>query len=168
MEISDRIKQKRKYLGLSKRELAEKIGVHETSIGKYEQGKVDFPVSKIKKLAKVLGVSEVWLLGLDKSDKDTLEIEGLIDSLQKALNTPEDVTFKGEPIGEYYKCYFYEVLNTLKQLIVDRQKFIKMLEKMNHIDPAYQIVESDPKYQHEQAKKDVEELFRKTFEDRIL
>lgn len=62
--IAGRIKLTRKNLGMTKRELAEKMGLHETSIAKYELGKVDFPVSRIRELAEILGVTESWLLGL--------------------------------------------------------------------------------------------------------
>lgn len=169
MTTAERIKIMRKKLKLTKKALAELIGVHESSISKYESGNVEIPISKIKKLAKVLNVSEVWLLCLEnEGNPESNEIDYLIENLKEMLNTQEEVTFKGEPIGEYYKCYFFEVLNILTQLIVDRQVFVKMLEKMNKIEPIYQVVESDPEYQHAQAKKDVEELFRKTFEDRII
>ncbi len=169
MTTAERIKIMRKKLKLTKKALAELIGVHESSISKYESGNVEIPISKIKKLAKVLDVSEVWLLCLENEGKsENNEIDYLLENLKEMLNTQEEVTFKGEPIGEYYKCYLYEVLNTISKLITDRQNFVKMLDIMNKIEPVYQVVESEPKIQHEQAKKDVEELFRKTFEDRII
>lgn len=168
MEISEKIKQRRKYLGLSKRELAEKISVHETSIGKYEQGKVDFPVSKIKKLAKALDVSEIWLLGLDEFDENTIEIEELVERLLKTLTKEGEVTFKGQPIGEYLKVYTFEVLSKIVKLIEDRQTLIKVVKSLNENNPNLYVVESNPEKQHLQAKKDVEELFRFTFENKIL
>ena len=42
-----RIKSAREDLKLTKRELAKRIGVHESSINKYEKGLVDIPLSKI-------------------------------------------------------------------------------------------------------------------------
>ena len=168
MEISEKIKQRRKYLGLSKRELAEKISVHETSIGKYEQGKVDFPVSKIKKLAKALEVSEIWLLGLDELDEDTLEIEEFVERLMKTLAKEGEVTFKGQPVGGYLKVYTYEVLNKIIELIDSRQKLIKALNIINENNPDLLISEGDPQKQKELAKEDVEKLFKFTFENKII
>ncbi len=43
MKTPDRIKISRDALKLTKRELAKRIGVHESSISKYEKGIVDFP-----------------------------------------------------------------------------------------------------------------------------
>ena len=63
MNTSDRIRVSRELLRMTKRELAKRIGVHESSISKYEKGLVDLPLSKITELAKVLQVSEGYLMG---------------------------------------------------------------------------------------------------------
>lgn len=63
MKTSDRIRESRELLKLTKRELAKRIGVHESSISKYEKGLVDLPLSKITELSRVLKVSESYLMG---------------------------------------------------------------------------------------------------------
>lgn len=64
-----RIKSTRESLKLTKRELAKRIGVHESSINKYEKGLVDIPLSKITELARVLNVTESYLMGWEDDDK---------------------------------------------------------------------------------------------------
>ena len=67
-----RIKSAREDLKLTKRELAKRIGVHESSINKYEKGLVDIPLSKISELARVLRVTEAYLMGWEeKSEQKT-------------------------------------------------------------------------------------------------
>lgn len=66
-----RIKSTRESLKLTKRELAKRIGVHESSINKYEKGLVDIPLSKITELARVLNVTESYLMGWEDDDKET-------------------------------------------------------------------------------------------------
>lgn len=61
-----RIKSARENLKLTKRELAKRIGVHESSINKYEKGLVDIPLSKISELARVLRVTEAYLMGWEE------------------------------------------------------------------------------------------------------
>ena len=61
-----RIKSAREDLKLTKRELAKRIGVHESSINKYEKGLVDIPLSKISELAGVLKVTEAYLMGWEE------------------------------------------------------------------------------------------------------
>ena len=61
-----RIKSAREDLKLTKRELAKRIGVHESSINKYEKGLVDIPLSKISELARVLRVTEAYLMGWEE------------------------------------------------------------------------------------------------------
>lgn len=65
-----RIKSTRESLKLTKRELAKRIGVHESSINKYEKGLVDIPLSKITELARVLNVTESYLMGWEDDDKE--------------------------------------------------------------------------------------------------
>ncbi|WP_281665825.1 helix-turn-helix domain-containing protein [Gemella morbillorum] len=159
MEISEKIKQRRKYLGLSKRELAEKISVHETSIGKYEQGKVDFPVSKIKKLAKALEVSEIWLLGLEGEPKqNTCDITEPMENLINILSNNKEVTFKDEPIGVYYQQYTLDILKEILKKITTRQNLVKIVNREN-TDPSITILKENPEKLKKQAKKDVENLF---------
>jgi lexA repressor len=66
-----RIKSTRESLKLTKRELAKRIGVHESSINKYEKGLVDIPLSKITELARVLNVTESYLMGWEDETKES-------------------------------------------------------------------------------------------------
>ena len=61
-----RIKSAREDLKLTKRELAKRIGIHESSINKYEKGLVDIPLSKISELSRVLNVTEAYLMGWEE------------------------------------------------------------------------------------------------------
>ena len=69
MVTTARIKSAREDLKLTKRELAKIIGVHESSINKYEKGLVDIPLSKISELARVLKVTEAYLMGWEEKSE---------------------------------------------------------------------------------------------------
>lgn len=69
--IGSRIKQKRKELGLTQKDLAAKVNLSEGSVSKYEHGKVeDATSSKLNEFAAALGVSAAWLLGMKLSPED--------------------------------------------------------------------------------------------------
>lgn len=55
---------------ITKRELANKLNLHESSISKYEKDLVDLPISKIKDLAKVLKTTPSYLMGWTDSPID--------------------------------------------------------------------------------------------------
>ena len=63
--LKDRIKESRKAAGLKQREVAELIGVTESTYCGYETGKRQPDVMKLKEIAKVLNVSGDYLLELD-------------------------------------------------------------------------------------------------------
>ena len=70
MHIGKRIKERREQLGLSQRDLAEKMGYkNHSGIARIEAGTVDLPQSRLDQFAKVLGVSHAYLLGLVTADE---------------------------------------------------------------------------------------------------
>lgn len=71
MDIGDRIKQRRKELGLTADEVADRLGVDRSTIFRYEKGAINkVPSDTLAKLATILRTSPVYLLGL--SDKQVL------------------------------------------------------------------------------------------------
>ena len=63
MTTGEKIKQRRKELKWSLRELAERMGYNNHStVARIESGKVDIPQSRIVQFADVLGVSVAYLM----------------------------------------------------------------------------------------------------------
>lgn len=64
MTMGEKIKNRRKALGMTQQELAEKMGFKTRShISLIEQGERNIPANKIKKLAKILDISPEYLVG---------------------------------------------------------------------------------------------------------
>lgn len=69
MEIYERIKKRRKEIGLSAEIVAEKLGVSPATIYRYEKNDIKkFPTDILEPLAKVLCTTPSYLLGLDETD----------------------------------------------------------------------------------------------------
>ena len=69
MEIYERIKKRRKEIGLSAEIVAEKLGVSPATIYRYEKNDIKkFPTDILEPLAKVLRTTPSYLLGLDETD----------------------------------------------------------------------------------------------------
>lgn len=67
MAIGERIKNRRKELKWSQRELSDRMGYqNHSTITKIEAGKVDIPQSRIVQFAEVLGVSVAHLMGWEE------------------------------------------------------------------------------------------------------
>lgn len=83
---AERIKQRRKELGLSQEDLALKLNVDRTTVAKWESGNNNLKQSKVKEIAKALNCSPVWLVGLDSGEELILEIERQMENADiKAL-----------------------------------------------------------------------------------
>jgi len=83
--IGARIKNARLVNKLSQEELAHKVGyVSRSSINKIELGLVDLSASRISAIAKALGVSETWLLGLeDQENNPRVALTSMFEALNK-------------------------------------------------------------------------------------
>lgn len=64
--FADRLKRAVKNSDMNQAELADKIGVDRTSISHWQRGKHTPNPEQIQKLAKALGVTSDYLLGLEK------------------------------------------------------------------------------------------------------
>ena len=63
MELSERILQFRKALGLSQEQLAEQVSVSRQSISKWETGQSSPELDKIVIMSRIFGISTDELLG---------------------------------------------------------------------------------------------------------
>ena len=64
MEIHERIKERRKQLGLTADEVGEALGVDRATVYRYEKADIKkLPISIIEPLAKVLHCSPMYLIG---------------------------------------------------------------------------------------------------------
>lgn len=61
MRIGVRIREARKNRGFTQKELAEQIGVHQTTVGEWERGEKRIPEERIDQIAQVLYVKASWL-----------------------------------------------------------------------------------------------------------
>lgn len=93
--IGDRIKQKRRKLGLTQAELGEKLNITDRAVSKWEQGEGDPNLSIIPDIAKVLGVSlDYLLLGKEEEPAITLDDMDAEKRLSLLIKKDDNVNFK--------------------------------------------------------------------------
>lgn len=77
-EIGKRITLRREELGASMEEIAQKVGVHKSTIQRYEAGsiqRIKLPV--VESIASALSVSPEWLIGLSEEKTAAPKDDGL-------------------------------------------------------------------------------------------
>lgn len=68
MNVGERIKERRQYLGMSVDELADKLGKNRATIYRYESAEIEnLPLNILEPLAKVLDVTPSYLMGWDNA-----------------------------------------------------------------------------------------------------
>lgn len=80
-EIGAKIKEKRKSLSLTQYDLAKKVGLTESSISRYESGKIaTMPTSTINKICSVLKLEPSELLGLTPETSFEYDLKEILSS----------------------------------------------------------------------------------------
>jgi transcriptional regulator with XRE-family HTH domain len=87
VEVGTRIKERRKFLGLSQANLADKIGVTFQQVQKYEKGTNRVGSSRLHQIASVLRVEPAALFGqvLEGQESGTKDVE----ALEQMTGSPE-------------------------------------------------------------------------------
>ena len=82
-EIGHKIKLKRKSLNLTQLELAQKVGLTESSISRYESGKIaTMPTSTVNKICSVLKIQPSELLGLTPENSFEYDLKDILSSVE--------------------------------------------------------------------------------------
>lgn len=70
MGMSERIKERRNFMGYTQEELGEKLGLQKSAIAKYENGRVEnIKRSVIANMAKILECSPSYLMGWEDEEQ---------------------------------------------------------------------------------------------------
>ena len=88
-EIGLKIKQKRKSLNLTQLQLAEKVNLTESSISRYESGKIaTMPTSTVNKICSALHIEPSELLGLTIKNSFEYDLKEVLNSMN---NLPKNI-----------------------------------------------------------------------------
>lgn len=70
MQISERIKNRRRQLGLSQEELGERMGVGKSCVCRLETENINMTIERIERIANALEISPITLVGWDEIGTD--------------------------------------------------------------------------------------------------
>lgn len=112
MTVGERIRDRRKQLGLSAEYIAERLDCSPATIYRYENGYIEkMPIDSILPIAKILLVSPAYLMGWEDESGFQNVADGLSSDESKLVDTYRSVTEQGqqemmahaEYIGDRYR-----------------------------------------------------------------
>lgn len=136
MEIYERIKLRRKEIGLSAETVAERLGVSPATIYRYENNDIKkFPTDILEPLAKVLHTTPAYLLGIENKNKSKTAVKipvlGLVragipmDAVEYIIDyeeISEDMARQGEFFGLQIKGDSMEPKISEGDVVIVRQQ----------------------------------------------
>lgn len=130
MEYADtgaRIKMRRKSLGLSAVELAERLSMSKATIHRYENGDIkNIKLPVVESIARELNVNPLWLIGKseDMASANSAEltdrhmsIENVIDDVIAHVRSSEGMLCYGKKLTSEDRGIIVSSLETLKMLV---------------------------------------------------
>ena len=97
MTTAERMKLRRKELGLSAEYVADKLGCSAATIYRYEKGDIEkMPLDILKPLSFILCTSPAYLMGWDDSVEDESHEEGLTSDETKLLSLYRELNEEGQ------------------------------------------------------------------------
>ncbi|PWM62199.1 MAG: transcriptional regulator [Clostridia bacterium] len=105
MTTGERMKQRRKEIGLSAETVAAGLGVSPATIYRYEKGEIEkLPGDVIEPLAKILHTTPAYLMGWEDDSvpelnaRDRRDIARYMADMRERLASGEALMFDGEPL----------------------------------------------------------------------
>ncbi len=105
MTTGERMKQRRKEIGLSAETVAAGLGVSPATIYRYEKGEIEkLPGDVIEPLAKILHTTPAYLMGWEDDSvpelnaRDRRDIARYMAEMRERLASGEALMFDGEPL----------------------------------------------------------------------
>lgn len=120
MDIGEKIRYRRKELGMSADELAELLGKDRTTIFRYERGAIkDMPITILEPLCRALRVQPSYFLLDDNVEEQKVkEIGDPLEELIAEFGEAEALSFNGElmDISDETKEFLISALKNIKDL----------------------------------------------------
>ena len=113
-EIGLRIKQKRKSLSLTQLELAERVGLTESSISRYESGKIaTMPTSTVNKICRELHIEPSELLGITPEKAFEWDLKDILATVEELPSEYKNAIINQlkSQIELYWRLYYGQEKN---------------------------------------------------------
>lgn len=127
MKVGKRLKQLRKELNMTQKELADKLGISRAAVGLYEQGKRNVDNDTLLKLSEIFNVSADYLLG-------NTDIKTPVDKISSALSDNPDLLAFWNTLKERedLQLLFKQTKDMSPRAIRQVIQIIKIIESEEH------------------------------------
>ena len=124
--FSNNLKYYLKLKNKTQLDLANAIGVSNTTINNYVKGYNAPRMDKVDKICKYLGISRSNLIEEKSTKTENQDISTMVDDLMNNLNSTQTLMFKGEPMDETTKELVRASIEQAARIAMARHKQYKI------------------------------------------
>lgn len=124
--FSNNLKYYLKLKNKTQLDLANAIGVSNTTINNYVKGYNAPRMDKVDKICKYLGISRSDLIEEKSTKTENQDISTMVDDLMNNLNSTQTLMYKGEPMDEVTKELVRASIEQAARIAMARHKESKL------------------------------------------
>ena len=124
--FSNNLKYYLKLKNKTQLDLANAIGVSNTTINNYVKGYNTPRMDKVDKICKYLGISRSDLIEEKSTKTENQDISTMVDDLMNNLNSTQTLMYKGEPMDETTKELVRASIEQAARIAMARHKQSKI------------------------------------------
>lgn len=124
--FSNNLKYYLKLKNKTQLDLANAIGVSNTTINNYVKGYNAPRMDKVDKICKYLGISRSDLIEEKSTKTENQDISTMVDDLMNNLNSTQTLMYKGEPMDETTKELVRASIEQAARIAMARHKESKL------------------------------------------
>lgn len=124
--FSNNLKYYLKLKNKTQLDLANAIGVSNTTINNYVKGYNAPRMDKVDKICKYLGISRSDLIEEKSTKTENQDISTMVDDLMNNLNSTQTLMFKGEPMDDVTKELVRASIEQAARIAMARHKESKI------------------------------------------
>ena len=120
-KLGNTIRMLRKLNNMTVDDLSEKIGIHKSTLHRYEIGKIkNIPGENLHRMSEIFKIPVEELVGLDNVGCDTVDINSELNHLAMYLKNKKNLKYKSYPINEKFRNF---LLNSIEHIIDTSENF---------------------------------------------
>ena len=118
LPFCERLYNIRKLRGITQAELAQRIGVSNSTVGMYEQGRREPCLSMLKKICEVMDVTSDYLIGVVQEPESSVDIERALTQIGEQFELFNSITYRGKALSEQDKKKLLESMTLAARVVL--------------------------------------------------
>lgn len=114
----ERLRELRVQNNLTQQQLADRLGISQSAIGMYEQGRREPPIETILAMCALFNVSAGYLIGTDAGQ----DVRNMLNEMRNQVRSAKGLMFNGVPINSEETDKLFDAMCVAAEVVFNAQR----------------------------------------------